>query len=53
MAGQSSIPKSYILKKDTINSNFIGKKFLEILHQKYKTKFFKATRYIFKPKMGK
>ena len=56
MAGQSSIPKSYILKKDTINSNFIGaKNFLEILHQKkYKTKFFKANSgYIFKPKNGK
>ena len=56
LAGQSSIPKSFILKKETFNSNFIGaKNFVEILYkEKYKTKFFKANSgYIFKPKNGK
>jgi len=56
LAGQSSIPKSFILKKETFNSNFIGaKNFVEILYkEKYKTKFLKANSgYIFKPKNGK
>ena len=56
LAGQSSIPKSFILKKETFNSNFIGaKNFVEILYkEKYKTRFFKANSgYIFKPKNGK
>ncbi len=56
LAGQSSIPKSFILKKDTTKSNFLGaKNFIDILYQEnYKTKFFKANSgYIFKPKNGK
>ena len=55
-AGQSSIPKSYELPKETYQSNFTGaKNFLEImLKNKIYTKFFKANSgYIFKPNKGK
>ena len=55
LAGQSSIPKSFTLKKETLNSNFLGaKNFLEILNkEKLKTKFYKANSgYIFKPTNG-
>ena len=55
-AGQSSIVKSYKLRKQTIDSNYIGaKNFLEILKkQKSNIKFFKANSgYIFKSKNKK
>ena len=55
-AGQSSIPKSYELPKETFQSNFTGaKNFLEImLKNKIYTNFFKANSgYIFKPVKGK
>ena len=54
-AGQSSLPKSHIYKKETYESHFIGtKKFLEVIkNNKIKTKFFKANSgYIFKPRKG-
>ena len=55
-AGQSSIPKSFDLPKETFQSNFIGaKNFLEIIYKnKIYTNFFKANSgYIFKPVKGK
>jgi len=55
-AGQSSLTKSYKLRKDTYESHFIGtKNFIEII-KKFKSniKFFKANSgYIFKPNEGK
>ncbi|WP_440653078.1 GDP-mannose 4,6-dehydratase [Candidatus Pelagibacter sp. HIMB1542] len=54
-SGQSSIPKSIKLKKETFSSHYIGtKNFLEILKkEKSDTKFFKANSgYIFSPKKG-
>ena len=54
-AGQSSLTKSYKLKKNTYESHFIGtKNFLEILKKfKLNIKFFKANSgYIFKPQKG-
>ena len=50
LAGQSSIPKSFTLPKETKDSNFSGaKNFLEIINkEKINTKFFKANSgYIF------
>jgi GDPmannose 4,6-dehydratase len=55
-AGQSSLTKSNILKKETYISHFIGtKNFLDIIKKnELKCKFFKANSgYIFKPKKGK
>ena len=55
LAGQSSIPKSFTLPKETKDSNFSGaKNFLEIINkEKINTKFFKANSgYIFKPING-
>jgi len=55
-SGQSSITKSYKLKKSTIDSNYIGpKNFLEIIDtMKINTRFYKAnTGYIFQPSRGK
>ena len=55
-AGQSSLTKSLIMKKETFNSHFTGtKNFLDILKRyKIKCKFFKANSgYIFKPNNGK
>tara|TARA_Y100001970_G_scaffold108327_1_gene135484 strand:+ start:3743 stop:4678 length:936 start_codon:yes stop_codon:yes gene_type:complete len=55
LAGQSSIPKSFVLPKETKDSNFLGaKNFLEVINKEnIKTKFFKANSgYIFKPKNG-
>ena len=54
-SGQSSLTKSIKLKKETLQSNFIGpKNFLEVLEkQKNKANFLKAnTGYIFKPNNG-
>ena len=54
-SGQSSIPKSFKLKKATFSSHYVGtKNFLEILKkEKSDTKFFKANSgYIFSPKKG-
>ena len=55
-AGQSSLTKSLLMKKETFNSHFTGtKNFLDILKRyKIKCKFFKANSgYIFKPNNGK
>ena len=55
LAGQSSIPKSFNLSKETKDSNFTGaKNFLEIIEkEKINTNFFKANSgYIFKPNNG-
>ena len=55
-AGQSSLTKSKILKKETIESHYVGThNFLDILKKKkLNCKFFKANSgYIFKPKNGK
>lgn len=55
-AGQSSIIKSRIMKRETIDSHFTGtKNFLNVLKKnKFDCKFFKANSgYIFKPKNGK
>ncbi len=54
-AGQSSLTKSYKLKKETYESHFIGtKNFLEVIKKlKLNIKFFKANSgYIFKPTKG-
>mgnify|MGYP006144642777 CR=1 FL=1 len=54
-AGQSSIPKSYKYKKETLISHYNGtKNFLDIIKdEKLKLKFFKANSgYIFLPKKG-
>ena len=54
-SGQSSLTKSYKLKKDTYESHFVGtKNFLEVLKKsKLNIKFFKANSgYIFKPYKG-
>ena len=54
-AGQSSLTKSYKLKKETYESHFVGtKNFLEIIKKlKLNIKFFKANSgYIFKPSKG-
>ena len=54
-AGQSSLTKSYLRKKETYESHFVGtKNFLEIIKKKkLKIKFFKANSgYIFKPRKG-
>tara|TARA_B100000965_G_scaffold388058_1_gene392191 strand:+ start:408 stop:1343 length:936 start_codon:yes stop_codon:yes gene_type:complete len=54
-AGQSSLTKSYKLKKETYESHYVGtKNFLEILKKtRSKIKFFKANSgYIFKPYKG-
>ena len=54
-AGQSSLTKSYILKKETYQSHYDGtKNFLEIIKKKkLPCKFFKANSgYIFNPKKG-
>ena len=54
-SGQSSIPKSFKLKKATFSSHYVGtKNFLEILKkEKSDAKFFKANSgYIFSPKKG-
>ena len=54
-AGQSSLTKSYKLKKETYESHFIGtKNFLEVIKKlKLNIKFFKANSgYIFKPIKG-
>ena len=53
-AGQSSIPKSILLPRETYNSHYLGtKNFLEILKKKREIKFFKTNSgYIFKPKKG-
>ena len=56
LAGQSSLPKSFKLKRETIQSNYVGaKNFLEVLNKiKNNCNFFKANSgYIFKPKNGK
>ena len=56
LAGQSSLPKSFKLRKETIQSNYVGaKNFLEVLNKiKNNCNFFKANSgYIFKPKNGK
>ena len=55
-AGQSSLTKSAVMKKETIDSHYTGtKNFLEILRKnKSDCKFFKANSgYIFKPKNGR
>jgi GDPmannose 4,6-dehydratase len=55
-SGQSSIPKSNKLKKETFASHYIGtKNFLDIIRKKkIDTKFFKANSgYIFSPNKGK
>ena len=55
-SGQSSVVKSYKLRKSTYNSNFYGaKNFLEIIKSmRIKTIFYKAnTGYIFQPNKGK
>ncbi len=55
-SGQSSIVKSYKLKKATFDSNFLGaKNFLEIIKDnKIDTTFYKANSgYIFRPLKGK
>ena len=54
-SGQSSLTKSFKLKKITNDSNYIGaKKILEILHKyELKTNFYKANSgYIFEPNKG-
>jgi len=54
-AGQSSLTKSYLRKKETYESHFVGtKNFLEVIKKKkLKIKFFKANSgYIFKPHKG-
>jgi len=53
-AGQSSIPKSLLLPRETYNSHYLGtKKFLEVLKKRKGIKFFKTNSgYIFKPKKG-
>ena len=54
-AGQSSLTKSYQLKKETYDSHFVGtKNFLEVIKKsKLNIKFFKANSgYIFKPFKG-
>ena len=54
-SGQSSIPKSIKLKKETYSSHYVGtKNFLDVLKkEKSDTKFFKANSgYIFSPKKG-
>ena len=54
-SGQSSLTKSYKLKKTTLDSHYTGtKNFLDIIKEKkLKLKFFKANSgYIFKPKKG-
>lgn len=55
-AGQSFLPKSYKLRKETINSHYVGtKNFIEVLKKtKMKPNFFKANSgYIFKPINGR
>ena len=54
-AGQSSLTKSYKLKKETYDSHFVGtRNFLEVIKKlKLNIKFFKANSgYIFKPFKG-
>ena len=56
LAGQSSLPKSFKLRRETIQSNYVGaKNFLEVLNKiKKNSNFFKANSgYILKPKNGK
>lgn len=56
LAGQSSLPKSFKLRRETIQSNYLGaKNFLEVLNKiKNNSNFFKANSgYILKPKNGK
>ena len=55
LAGQSSIPKSFNLSRETKDSNFTGaKNFLEIIEkERINLNFFKGNSgYIFKPKNG-
>ncbi len=56
LAGQSSLPKSFALQRQTLDSNYTGAKyFLETINKiKIRSKFFKANSgYIFKPVNGK
>ena len=56
LAGQSSLPKSFKLRRETIQSNYVGaKNFLDVLSKiKNNSNFFKANSgYIFKPENGK
>ena len=53
-AGESSIPKSVLMPKETYISHYQGtKNFLEVLKKKKEIKFFKSNSgYIFKPNKG-